>query len=64
MLVSGYQFFNTFGIERKQTIQCIQYNIHDTKSCELSNSFFDIPVIKLKILKKKVFCENTIILKC
>ena len=25
------------GIERLQTTKCIQYNIHDTKSCELPN---------------------------
>ena len=26
-------------IERSQTIKCIQYNIHDTMSCELPNCF-------------------------
>ena len=25
------------SIERSQTNKCIQYNIHDTKSCELPN---------------------------
>ena len=24
-------------IERSQTAKCIQYNLHDTKSCELPN---------------------------
>ena len=28
---------NKQRIERSQTTKCIQYNIHDTKSCELPN---------------------------
>ena len=37
-------------IERSQTTKCIQYNIHDTKSCELPNYLLYISYLILRII--------------
>ena len=41
-------------IERSQATKCIQYNIHDTKSCELPKSDSMKPIQLLKIYEKNL----------
>ena len=37
------------SVERSQTAKCIQYNIHDTKSCELANYVLWIVVFLIMV---------------